>query len=158
MAVSNWQVTSSLRSSLRLEIHPFRPSTGWSWRRHRHEGSTTRLAFLTWAGSPGHEKSGGVTRGRPVPAMLGSLQPVLEKAKEKCDGQGATCLVSKTGLVLQSVGDVPPRPEFLTKVAQGCARLEPTLQPPVITVETTCRKVTIMEDEDLVIAVAEKAD
>ena len=27
-------------------------------------------------GSPGHEKSGGVTRGRPVPAMLGSLQPV----------------------------------------------------------------------------------
>lgn len=27
-------------------------------------------------GSPGHEKSGGVTRDHPVPAMLGSLQPV----------------------------------------------------------------------------------
>lgn len=74
-------------------------------------------------------------------SALGSLQPVLEKAKEKCNGQGATCL-TKNGLVLQSVGVVPQRPEFLTKVAQGCARLEPTMGSPVITFETTARTVT----------------
>ena len=50
------------------------------------------------------------------------------------------CL-SKNGFVLQRVGDVPQRPEFLTKIAEACGQLEPTLGPPLITLETTARTV-----------------
>ena len=66
------------------------------------------------------------------------------------------CL-SKKGFVLQRVGDVPQRPEFLTKIAEACGQLEPTLEPPVITLETTARKLTILEEKEMVIAIAEKA-
>mmetsp|Transcript_83003 Transcript_83003/g.199173 ORF Transcript_83003/g.199173 Transcript_83003/m.199173 type:complete len:92 (-) Transcript_83003:12-287(-) len=89
---------------------------------------------------------------------LNSLQPVLEKLQEKRKAQTAMCFMSKSGHVIQSVGDAPSRPEFLTKVAQGAAHLEPSMEAPVITIETTARTLTIMDDNDVVLAVAEKAD
>eukprot|EP00440_Ansanella_granifera_P027411 gb/GFBE01029773.1/.p1 GENE.gb/GFBE01029773.1/~~gb/GFBE01029773.1/.p1 ORF type:complete len:100 (+),score=16.71 gb/GFBE01029773.1/:1-300(+) len=88
-----------------------------------------------------------------------SVAEVLERIVEQGQSSGvcgAVCLHSN-GFTVESCGELlPAQRAHIVGVAEGCAQLDPSSSPPVITLETTARTLSISTRGDLVVAVARK--
>ena len=88
-----------------------------------------------------------------------SVTEVLEgmlKREHSSGVRGAICL-DRNGFTLGSIGELlPVQPAHIVGVAEGCAKLEPGDVPPVITIETNMKTVSVQSQNSLVIAISRK--